>query len=184
MNETRTSTVECLLGLLSLGPMSGYEMRALMERSTANFWSESYGQIYPALKGMLRDGLVEVVAEAEAGERARKVYRLTVEGEERLRSWLGVAVVARPNRNELLLKMFFGSRAERGALRGHVAAWQARYEEDLARYLEIERTLPAVRAGSPGLPYFLMTVRYGIAEARALLGWCGETLRELERLEG
>ncbi len=82
MSIEKTSTVESLLGLLSLGPMSGYEMRQMMERSTANFWTESYGQIYPALKRMVKDGLATVEEQTKDG-RAKKVYKLTGEGERR-----------------------------------------------------------------------------------------------------
>ncbi len=79
MSAEKTSTVESLLGLLSLGPMSGYEMRQMMERSTANFWTESYGQIYPALKRMVKDGLATVEEQSKDG-RTKKVYKLTGEG--------------------------------------------------------------------------------------------------------
>jgi PadR family transcriptional regulator AphA len=70
MAAKETTTMESLLGVLSLRPMSGYEIRQFMERSTSNFWSESFGQIYPALKRMLAEGLVEV--QEHAGEDIRQ----------------------------------------------------------------------------------------------------------------
>ena len=42
-----------LLGILSMCPGSGYDIKKLMEQSTSNFWSESYGQIYPILKQLV-----------------------------------------------------------------------------------------------------------------------------------
>ena len=184
MAEMKTSTVESLLGVLSIGPMSGYEMRQFMERSTANFWSESYGQIYPALKKMLAEGLVAVEERDGEGHPAKKVYRLTEAGEMRLREWLAVPVQPHRHRIELLLKVFFGSRAEPGVIAAQVELWRKRYASDLERYLEIEQIIPTIDEGNPGLPFFLMTVRYGIAEARALVGWCEETLLELAKLSG
>jgi DNA-binding PadR family transcriptional regulator len=182
MVEMRTSTVESLLGVLSLGPMSGYEIRQFMERATANFWSESFGQIYPALKRMLADGLVEIVEDdCGEGHPAKKVYRLTATGELRLKEWLGVPVRPHKNRNELLLKLFFGSRAKSGMLAAHVESWRARYASDLERYLELEKQIPVRQKDHPGLPFFLMTLRYGIVEAKALVGWCDETLQELRK---
>ena len=53
------STPNALLGLLSLGPMSGYDIRQLIPRSIGYFWNESYGQIYPGLKRLAAAGLVE-----------------------------------------------------------------------------------------------------------------------------
>ena len=39
-----------ILGLLSGAPRSGYEMKAIVDRSTRYFWAASYGQIYPELR--------------------------------------------------------------------------------------------------------------------------------------
>src|SRR5580698_5529051 len=102
----KTTTTESLLGLLSMGPMSGYEIRQLIEESIGNFWSESYGQIYPALKRMVADGLAEMKEERAEGRPLKKVYSLTERGRERLREWLDLPVAEQVSRNELLLKMF------------------------------------------------------------------------------
>ena len=113
-----------------MGPMTGYEMRQMMERSTANFWTESFGQIYPALKRMVKDGLATVEEQSKDG-RAKKVYRITGEGERRLRRWLGVETRPQVRRNELLLKVFFGDQALRGDVAVQVVAERQRCEEEL-----------------------------------------------------
>ena len=59
MKRAGGATAKALLGLLSIGPMSGYDLRQLIPWSIGQFWNESYGQIYPALKQMTADGLVE-----------------------------------------------------------------------------------------------------------------------------
>ena len=184
MEEHRTSTIEALLGVLSVEPMSGYEMRQFMERSTTNFWSESYGQIYPSLRRMAAEGLVESV---DAGTvemaRAKKVYRITAAGQERLRAWLGVPAKPQVRRHDLLLKVFFGDRAEPGAMAQHVADWQEKFAADRARYEEIAARLERSCAGQPALPYWQMTLRYGIEEAKFFERWSKETLAELKRLD-
>lgn len=176
----KTTTVESLLGVLSVGPMSGYQMRQFMEQSTGNFWTESFGQIYPALKRMVAEGLVEVASQEGEGPTAKKVYRITEAGEARLRAWLGVPARPQPNRNEMLLKVFFGDRAEAGVVVGQVRAAYWRHAEELAGY---ERTLAQIErdhAGHPGMPFWRMTLRYGMAEARMVMLWCEQTLAELE----
>jgi PadR family transcriptional regulator AphA len=180
MSIEKTSTVESLLGLLSLGPMSGYEMRAMMERSTANFWTESYGQIYPALKRMVKDGLATVEEQSKDG-RAKKVYKLTGEGERRLRKWLAVETRTQMQRNELLLKIFFGDRAERGAIAAQVVAERERCEKSLEWYEATMLVIETQQARHPAMPYWRMTLRYGIAEAKAVMVWCDETFAELEK---
>jgi PadR family transcriptional regulator AphA len=180
MDKVRTTTVESLLGILSLRPMSGYEIRQTMERSTANFWSESFGQIYPALKKLVTLGLAEMEESQPQGKRLQKVYRLTEAGSQRLRVWLDLPCEPQVKRNELLLKLFFGARSTPAAMCAQVEARRAALAASLVRYREIEARIPVLHAGNPGLPYFLMTVRYGIAETQALLGWCEETLAVLE----
>jgi DNA-binding PadR family transcriptional regulator len=183
MASFKTTTVESLLGVLSLEPMSGYEMRKMMEHSTANFWTESFGQIYPALRSMLEDGLVEVLPSADdEGHPAKKVYRITECGRAHLQAWLGAPVRHYPRRHELLLKLFFSADAPPGQVRAHIHQWRSDYRADLARYQQIARELPQHSAGHPGLPYFLMTVRYGVLEAEMVLRWCDEVEAQLEQI--
>ena len=175
--KTGTTTAEALLGMLSLRPMSGYELRQTIEGSIGNFWSESFGQIYPTLKKLEQDDLVSV----EEGERAgSKVYSLTKAGSEHLRQWLTVMPQPQVARNELLLKLFFGNLQPVEQARAQVEDWNRREIADLARYESILRTLQREHSGSPGLPFWLMTVRYGMAQTRALIGWCEETMAVLD----
>ena len=98
-----TTTAEALLGMLSLCPMSGYELRKLIGESIGNFWAESYGQIYPTLKRLEK---AELVRSAEGERAGSKVYSLTEAGSARLREWLGVAPKRQVPRSDLLLKLF------------------------------------------------------------------------------
>jgi DNA-binding PadR family transcriptional regulator len=42
-----------ILGVLAFEDSTGYEIRKLLSETTAHFWKESYGQIYPALEVLL-----------------------------------------------------------------------------------------------------------------------------------
>lgn len=174
----RTTTTESLLGLLSMGPMSGYEIRQLIEESIGNFWRESYGQIYPALKRMVTDGLAEVKEQRTEGRPLKKVYSLTGRGQERLREWLDLPVTDQVSRNELLLKMFFGDRGDVAVLRQQVESKRRTLAADLARYWATEKRLQRY-VGHSGLKFWMMTLRYGIAQTQALMEWCDECLKEL-----
>jgi len=61
VNKTRFA----VLGLLSIRPMSGYDLKQVIESSTRNFWSESYGQIYPVLRELTAGGLAIRIAEPD-----------------------------------------------------------------------------------------------------------------------
>ncbi len=177
----RATTTESLLGLLSLGPLSGYEIRQLIDESIGNFWTESFGQIYPTLKRMAADGLVSV-EETPDGKRRKKTYSLTDPGRERLREWLAMPVSVQVPRNELLLKLFFGNRGERSEMQRLVETRRDLLTARLARLRAIEQQITADHAGHPALPFWLMTVRYGTAETTALLGWCKDCLTTFKEM--
>lgn len=77
-----------VLGLLQDTPMHGYELRKRLNGVLGTFRAISYGSLYPCLKDLLRQGLIEEDGSADAGalsgKRARVVYRLTADGKERL----------------------------------------------------------------------------------------------------
>src|SRR5215210_155219 len=81
----RGETLElAALGLLHEHPLHGYELRKRL--NVVLGWTRllSYGSLYPALKRMLRAGLVTEVAMASPGvsRRQRIVYQITSAGTE------------------------------------------------------------------------------------------------------
>ena len=46
------------LGLLSLGPRSGYEIKQMFEGPLSDFYSLSFGTIYPTLNNLQADNYV------------------------------------------------------------------------------------------------------------------------------
>jgi PadR family transcriptional regulator, regulatory protein AphA len=166
-----------LLGLLDLEDQSGYDLKQLSEQSVGHFWRESYGQIYPALAQLEREGLVKSRLEHRAGKPDRKVYALLDAGRERLRAWLRESVRDEVPRNELLLKLFFGRLASRATLRAHLRAKRDRLLEELQTYRQLRATLEREAARRRELPYWLLSLRYGEILTRAQLSWCGEALR-------
>src|SRR5213592_3677521 len=105
MNQTAVTPV--LLGMLSLGPRSGYDIKAIVDRSTRFFWTASYGQIYPELKRLEQEGLIRG-EDASTNGRARRAYDLTRKGERALDDWLrSDRPLLLETRDEGLLKLFF-----------------------------------------------------------------------------
>jgi PadR family transcriptional regulator, regulatory protein AphA len=183
MKTAGGATPNALLGLLSLRPMSGYDIRQMVSQSIGNFWSESYGQIYPGLKRLAAAGLVEREVERQRGRPDRIVYSLTPTGRKRLREWLKVPVAQTVPRNELLLKTFFGVEVSSKVTREHVEAFLHVQKGAIKTYAAIAKTLKKHNAGEPQLPYWLMTLSYGQHSSAAMVKWCNETLKELDELE-
>jgi DNA-binding PadR family transcriptional regulator len=99
-----------ILGMLSIKPMTGYDMKKAFEGSASFLWNISLGQIYPGLRKLEKDGLVTKRVELdESRVKARKTYSLTEEGRNILKWWLAEPVEEEQLRHEVLLKVFFGN---------------------------------------------------------------------------
>ena len=75
--STRTPYV--LLGLLCSEPMTGYALKAAIDRSIGHFWRESYGQLYPTLRTLEQRGWVRSETKSEGG-RSRILHTITPKG--------------------------------------------------------------------------------------------------------
>ncbi|MCK7479112.1 MAG: PadR family transcriptional regulator [Candidatus Moduliflexus flocculans] len=60
------NTKYVILGLLTEAPLSGYEIKKLVDIRFRFFWSESYGQIYPELKRLTAMGLIDESLSSDA----------------------------------------------------------------------------------------------------------------------
>src|SRR2546428_10401874 len=93
-----------ILGVLSRRPMSGYDVKKLIDRSIAHFWSESYGQIYPILNRLAAEGLAERRRERQRGQPDRHLYSLTSQGRAELPPWLALTPPLRTPPSQLVLQ--------------------------------------------------------------------------------
>ena len=84
-----------VLGLLYEAPVHGYELRKQLSVRLGGLRVISYGSLYPALRRLLRAGLIaeEATPQAEGtwSRRGRRVYRITAEGKERFAELLADA---------------------------------------------------------------------------------------------
>jgi DNA-binding PadR family transcriptional regulator len=181
--EQGGTTSNALLGLLTLCPMSGYDMRGMIDRSIGHFWSESYGQIYPALKTLERQGLVEKRIEQKEGRPDRNVFSITPDGRERLEEWLRLPAAVEVPRSELLLKLFFGYSASADVNREHLGSFKKAHEGAVVQYAAMEKQLVRDEPNDPQLPYWLMTLSFGRHRSEAFLAWAQESLKKLDALE-
>lgn len=170
-----------ILGFLTWRPMTGYDIKKAVEQSTSNFWSESYGQIYPILQDLERHGLARR-SSAAAGARERQVYTITPKGRRELRRWLAEPTTPASVRNETLLKVFFGRQADSATHRRQIERLR-RETVDAAAHLGTLRALLEANASEPDAPYWLITLRFGEIQSRAHLQWFDEALALFEQLE-
>jgi DNA-binding PadR family transcriptional regulator len=173
--------MEVLLGLLTIGPMSGYDLGQAIRTSVGFFWNESYGQIYPNLKNLAAEGLVTSKTERQKRKPDRHIYSITKKGRERLAAWLAIAPQPEIPRNELLLKLFFGAQVPAEILIGYVEAMVEKERALVQKFIETGKSVSSQQQ-FPDTPYWLMAARFGQLELEAHLRWGEETLAELRKI--
>jgi len=165
-----SQTAYVILGVLAWGPSSGYDVKAVVDRSVRFFWTASYGQIYPELRRLSDAGLVKGAAQPKSGRR-RTVYRITAAGRRALADWLAQEPQVFETRDEGLLKLFFAD-ASPATAAASLDAKRRYHEEKLKQLRAIEATGQA--SGSA-----LLVLRYGIESSEWMVDWCA---READRL--
>jgi PadR family transcriptional regulator, regulatory protein AphA len=181
--STTSRTQYVVLGLLTLRPMSGYDLKQEIEASVGYFWQESYGQLYPTLRKLDAAGLIELEAENPDG-RGKKVYRITDEGRVTLREWLEEPPAPQPVRNELLLKLFLGFNAPTEVLEGHLNEALDHFLELAQTYDRIARQLDAEADPTREDVLGRLTLDFGIHRVRAGAAWAESALERIRREKG
>jgi DNA-binding PadR family transcriptional regulator len=107
---SKRKTQFAILGLLTWKPMSGYDVKKAVDIGLSHFWSENYGQIYPTLDQLVKEGLATKKSKRQSGKRQRFVYTITRKGQKVFRDWIAEPTESPFVRNELMLKLFLSSR--------------------------------------------------------------------------
>jgi PadR family transcriptional regulator, regulatory protein AphA len=165
-----TTTEAAVLGLLSHGPRSGYDLKKAVESSVGYFWGPAKSQIYAVLPRLVESGLASVRKVAQDQRPDKSVYRLTRAGRAALKTWIEeTPAPPDPDRNPLLLKVFFGDIASPEILARHIRQRRSEAEE-LRSFLEgLEEDDLHAR----------LTISWGLEYADAVIRWAKHAEREL-----
>ncbi|WP_042220962.1 PadR family transcriptional regulator [Oceanobacillus manasiensis] len=173
------NTTYAILGILTTGCTSGYEIKQLMDKSLNHFWKISYGQIYPTLKQLAEDELVTVTTTSQDGKPDRKEYELTSKGIDALEKWLTQPIEQVPvERNEVLLKLFFGRHQPTEKTLAQLEDYKLKLEGRFQTYTTIEQAIRTNHANDPDARYWLFTLDYGKRTTAAAIDWCDATLND------
>src|SRR3990167_5690681 len=142
MRHRESKTQYAVLGMLSFEPQSGYEISQAIKNSTAFFWSESDGQLYPILKKLTQARLIQSqVNQKEKGIREKKIYAITQAGKKSLTQWLLQEPVTLNMRNEFLLQLFFGHNIKKNINIEKIKMLQQQLKSKLALFNNMEKEI-------------------------------------------
>lgn len=174
----RANTKFAVLGILTLGQHTGYDIKQHMEQSTSYFWNENYGQIYPTLAELLDSSDIDMEIIRQDGKPDKKLYRITDQGRQTLSQWLSQPTdyVVDLKKNELLLRVFFGSNSTPEMIIMHIEAYQLKLEESLKVFEELEKWLLNMEHKDNNYKYWMITNQYGKNHFTSLINWCENSI--------
>ena len=179
-----TTTSYAILGILTHGPQSGYDIKKSISNSIGYFWQESYGQLYPALKSLVEKDYATMRVEKNEGKPDKKVYQLSDQGKEVLKDWLRQPVATVPKiRHELLLKLFFGGEIENEGCISHLEEYKKKSQDFLNQLYLVKDMIQKEYNDLPENKYWLLTVSNGIHCTAAEIAWCDESIKILGSVE-
>lgn len=176
-----------LLGFLNYRPMTGYELKSIMDESTMHFWHAYHSQIYTTLRKLEDEGLVTSEMETGDDKLNRRTYTITEAGRADLREWLNTPLhEVVPVKEDLLVRMFFSGERDKQAVIDELRVQRLLHQRTLAEYRNLtEETMLEIipkdkERAKQHLPFWESTLRFGIQYEELYLQWIDETIRILE----
>ncbi|MBE0689813.1 MAG: PadR family transcriptional regulator [Anaerolineae bacterium] len=166
------SLQHAILGLLTIQPMSGYELKHVaFEQTIAHFWQADQAQIYRTLDKMAESGWITSQLEIQETRPNRKIYSLTSAGRAELERWMGTEQPLPTYREAFLVQLFFGEELAQDDLLKHITTHIAGHRERLAAYEQIP--LPKLDDASIETreTFWRLTLEFGIALEKTYLEW-------------
>jgi DNA-binding PadR family transcriptional regulator len=173
----RSDAVElAVLGLLHEAPMHGYELRKRLTASLGLFRALSFGTLYPSLRRLADRGLIaadgpESDAGRPASRRARVVYRLTPQGEQRFAALVGDAGPAGWEDGSFDVRLAFFSRTAAEVRIRILEGRRSRLEERLE---QVSGALARSRERAD--QYTLALQRHGLESVQREVRWLDELI--------
>jgi PadR family transcriptional regulator AphA len=163
-----------ILGLLARQPMSGYDVKRRMKSLDWLVGSPSSGSLYPVLRALLEEGLVDVEIIPGVDKPPRKIYRLSEAGQRALQAWMDEPVVSDASLKGFVLRLLLAGSLPQTRLIEHL---QHRREQVKANQSTLVEATGDGREGRE--PGSWLALDYGLALAEAELTWLETTLNRL-----
>ena len=172
------SLKHAILGLLSVRPMSGYDLKKVIDESVGHFWTADQSQIYRTLSGLVDDGLADRQTIVQEDRPNLHLHSATNDGLSELDRWLASPLQIQPSREPFLARLFFADRMATTKIRELLDSRRQEIADQLAALRAI--TVP-VEPTTIAETLRLATLANGIRHAQAELDWLAETAHQLDQ---
>ncbi len=167
-----------ILGLLSQGPASGYDLAQQVEGPISNFWPMSKSNVYGELARLEELGLIDASEVSQVKLPNKRVFRLSAAGGETLDTWLAEPTFRKERRkNSLLVKMLFADRLTDEQIANLIDAAHREATAEQARLAAIVEMLD----NFPSAIWRRSTALFGLRHSEATLQWADEMREQLKK---
>lgn len=164
-----------ILGFLTYGKFTGYDLKQMMAYSTSNFMSAGFGGIYPALKKLEKDGLISSIQVIENG-RNKKIYSINEIGEKEFMRWLEEPINFMRSYEDILAKVFFYEKLPKESTIKHFKRLIEDIKEKVKELEKIESTF------NDSVGHFhRSTLYFGIDHLKFMIDWYEGFIKDLEK---
>jgi DNA-binding PadR family transcriptional regulator len=165
--------------MLSNKPMTGYDIHKRV-KTRMSFWDINYGQIYPTLRRLEKDGFLKKTLEINENRPNRKVYSITDNGTKKLQKWLMKPAKPEKMKIETLLKVGFGEQMPKSKVISHIQYSKARHVSALENALIFEKELK-VNPNRNERDFFVsLTILLGKKFHEAAIEWADTAIKQIE----
>jgi len=172
-----------ILGLLSLQPASGYDIKRTIDRSVYFIWNVTGPQIYTTLRTLREDGMIASEAIPQVGKPDKQIHTITEKGRLALQTFANEPIQAAVTRDEVLLRIFFGNFAEEETILRELNAYLDRIKHE-RMYMEATEAKIRARPGSREKErrFQLLSLRLKVAQYRVMEQELARFCREENKL--
>lgn len=171
-----------ILGLLSYGNMTGYEIMEVFRDSLNFFWNANTSQIYRDLQTLKKAGFVTDKRIPQKGKPDKKEFSITEAGRTELKNWLSNYTSGATN-FPILMKVFFSGEINRTDNIAHFKHLKDDCKDAMQGLSGVGQIIEAykqkVRNPDAAL-YWNMTLDFGIRYVKMIDEWCDACIAELE----
>jgi len=175
-----------LLGLLNHKPMTGYDLKKILDHPMGFFWIAQMSQIYRELNKMEEKGLVKSEIVSQEKRPDRKVYHLTKEGRETFLNWLNKFPdqLSQVCRSQFLMRIFFSSKIKLDEFAFEIKRYKKEMEEELSYLNKVEQWIKDYsreRKFKEDVFYWSLIVKKEYKSIAAGMEWADECLQLIEQ---
>ena len=171
-----------LLGFLSYGPKTGYEIR----KAYFKYYKQDYGLIYRKLKELAGDGLINFERISEGKYPTKNVCSITNAGRKELKRWLMNPLSPVPVNDLVLLQMWYASRVNKRYIIENIKQYTDKLREEIEYYMsESKKLKPKGRLKSKQIDKLCqgLVLDYIIRERQVFLEWAEGAIKEISNFE-